>query len=227
MNYDKPELLDSLAGQYVLGTLRGLARKRFQRLLLTSNKAREATSMWEQNLNNLASAITPKIPNDEVWVQIMQRIENKPQSSKTVVHTKPSIWRTWSFVATAACIILAFLVIQPTTSVKQTEQIALVQNQDKQSLWFIDVNAQGLAIKASSQLVAQTNKDYELWMILKGQDTPISLGLLPKQGDKLLLKDKRFKAFDIALLAVSLEPIGGSPNGLPTEVLYTTELVLL
>ncbi|MFL3651703.1 MAG: anti-sigma factor domain-containing protein [Pseudoalteromonas sp.] len=227
MNYDKPELLDSLAGQYVLGTLRGLARKRFQRLLLTSNKAREATSMWEQNLNNLASAITPKIPNDEVWVQIMQRIENKPQSSKTVVHTKPSIWRTWSFVATAACIILAFLVIQPTTSVKQTEQIALVQNQDKQSLWFIDVNAQGLTIKASSQLVAQTNKDYELWMILKGQDTPISLGLLPKQGDKLLLKDKRFKASDIALLAVSLEPIGGSPNGLPTEVLYTTELVLL
>ena len=227
MNYDKPELLDSLAGQYVLGTLRGLARKRFQRLLLSSNKAREATSMWEQNLNNLASAITPQIPNDEVWVQIMQRIENKPQSSKTLVHTKPSIWRTWSFVATAACIILAFLVIQPTTSVKQTEQIALVQNQDKQSLWFIDVNAQGLAIKASSQLVAQTNKDYELWMILKGQDTPISLGLLPKQGDKLLLKDKRFKASDIALLAVSLEPIGGSPNGLPTEVLYTTELVLL
>ncbi len=103
----------------------------------------------------------------------------------------------------------------------------MVQNQDKQSLWFIDVNAQGLAIKASSQLVAQTNKDYELWMILKGQDTPISLGLLPKQGDKLLLKDKRFKASDIALLAVSLEPIGGSPNGLPTEVLYTTELVLL
>ncbi|TMP08145.1 hypothetical protein CWC11_05085 [Pseudoalteromonas sp. S3178] len=227
MNYDKPELLDSLAGQYVLGTLRGLARKRFQRLLLTSNKAREATSMWEQNLNNLASAITPQIPNDEVWVQIMQRIENKPQPSKTVVHTKPSIWRTWSFVATAACIILAFLVIQPTTSIKQTQQIALVQNQDKQSLWFIDVNEQGLSIKASSQLVAQTNKDYELWMILKGQDTPISLGLLPKQGDKLLLKDKRFKASDIALLAVSLEPIGGSPNGLPTEVLYTTELVLL
>jgi len=227
MNYNKPELLDSLAGQYVLGTLTGLARKRFQRLMLTSSKAREATSMWEQNLNNLASAITPQIPNDEVWVQIMQRIENKPQPSKTVVHTKPSIWRTWSFVATAACIILAFLVIQPTTSIKQTQQVALVQNQDKQSLWFIDVNEQGLSIKASSQLSAQTNKDYELWMILKGQDTPISLGLLPKQGDKLLMKDKRFKASDIALLAVSLEPLGGSPNGLPTEVLYTTELVLL
>lgn len=226
MNYNKPELLDALAGQYVLGTLRGLARKRFQRLLLSSNQAREAISMWEQNLNNLASAITPQTPREDVWINILQRIENQ-QPTKTVIHTKPSIWRTWSFVATAACIVLAFLVIQPSTNVVQTQQIALVQNQDKQSLWFIDVNEQGLSIKASSKLVAQSNKDYELWMILKGQDTPISLGLLPKQGNKILFKDSRFKATDIALLAVSLEPIGGSPNGLPTEVLYTTELVLL
>ena len=227
MNYNKPELLDALAGQYVLGTLRGLARKRFQRLLLNSNQAREATIMWEQNLNNLASAITPQTPRDDVWINILQRIENQKQPTKTVIHTKPAIWRTWSFVATAACIVLAFLIIQPSTNVVQTQQIALVQNQDKQSLWFIDVSEQGLSIKASSQLVAQTNKDYELWMILKGQDAPISLGLLPKQGSKILLKDNRFNASDIALLAVSLEPIGGSPNGSPTEVLYTTELILL
>ena len=64
-------------------------------------------------------------------------------------------------------------------------------------------------------------------MILKGQDAPISLGLLPKDGVKSLLKDSRFNAQDIALLAVSLEPIGGSPTGSPTEVLYTTELILL
>ncbi|MEN8637065.1 anti-sigma factor [Pseudoalteromonas distincta] len=227
MNYNKPELLDALAGQYVLGTLRGLARKRFQRLLLNSNQAREATIMWEQNLNNLASAITPQTPRDDVWINILQRIENQKQPTKKVIHTKPAIWRTWSFVATAACIVLAFLIIQPSTNVVQTQQIALVQNQDKQSLWFIDVSEQGLSIKASSQLVAQTNKDYELWMILKGQDAPISLGLLPKQGSKILLKDNRFNASDIALLAVSLEPIGGSPNGSPTEVLYTTELILL
>ena len=71
MNYTKPELLDALAGQYVLGTLKGLARKRFQRLLLSSSKAREAIFMWEQNLNNLASAITPQAPSDSVWENII------------------------------------------------------------------------------------------------------------------------------------------------------------
>ena len=228
MNYNKPELLDTLAGQYVLGTLSGLTRKRFQRLMLTSNQAREATNMWEQNLNNLASAIKPQEPSKDVWQKVLQRIENQAQPSETVVHTPSGIWRTWSLIATAACMILAFLVLQPTTtSVDQTQQVALIQNQDKNTLWFVNVNEQALSIQASNKLVAQTDKDYELWMILAGQDTPISLGILPKKGAKTLFKDKRFNADDITLLAVSLEPLGGSPNGLPTEVLYTTELVIL
>ncbi|WP_372858735.1 anti-sigma factor domain-containing protein [Pseudoalteromonas sp.] len=227
MNYNKPELLDSLAAEYVLGTLTGLARKRFQRLMLVSIRAREAANMWEQNLNNLASAISPQAPSDATWHEIIRRIENKPQREKSSPITTPSLWRTWSFIATAACIILAFLVIQPTTSVKQTQQIALVKNQIEQPLWFINVSNHELSIKASNQLIARTDRDYELWMILKGQDAPVSLGLLPKYGDKTILKNKLFNATDITLLAVSLEPVGGSPNGLPTEVLHTTELVLL
>lgn len=227
MNYNKPELLDALAGQYVLGTLKGLARKRFQRLMLSLPQAREATIMWEQNLNDLASAITPQTPRAQVWQNILNTLEHTNQPVKTVIKPATSLWRNWSFIATAACIILAFLVIQPTTQPQYSQQIALVQNQDKQSLWFINVDEQTLSVKASDKLVAQTDKDYELWMILKGQDTPISLGLLPKTGEKQLLKGTRFKAQDIALLAVSLEPLGGSPNGLPTQVLYTTDLVIL
>ena len=33
MNYDRPALLDGLASAYVLGTLQGPARRRFERLL--------------------------------------------------------------------------------------------------------------------------------------------------------------------------------------------------
>ncbi|MBE0380184.1 MULTISPECIES: anti-sigma factor [Pseudoalteromonas] len=229
MNYDNQKLIDMLAAEYVLGTLKGPARKRFQRLMLSSNRVREATWMWEQHLNNLASSIKSVAPDSHVWERISQRIEPQQVTpSSKVITPKASIWKAWSLIATAASIVLALIVWQPQSPVEQlTQQIALFKDASEQPLWFIDVNEQGLSIKASDKLTARTDKDYELWMILKGQDAPISLGLLPKDGVKSLLKDSRFNAQDIALLAVSLEPIGGSPTGSPTEVLYTTELILL
>ncbi|CAM3754038.1 MULTISPECIES: anti-sigma factor [Pseudoalteromonas] len=233
MNYDNQKLIDMLAAEYVLGTLKGPARKRFQRLMLTSNRVREATWMWEQHLNNLASSIKSEPPSDAVWQIISQRIDAKPSIEKVVpesnvIKPKASIWQAWSLIATAASIVLALIIWQPQAPLQQqTQQIALFKDASEQPLWFIDIDEQNLSIKASDKLIARTDKDYELWMILKGQDTPISLGLLPKSGVKSLLKDSRFNAQDIALLAISLEPIGGSPNGLPTEVVFTTELILL
>ena len=232
MNYDNQKLIDMLAAEYVLGTLTGSARKRFQRLMLTSTRVREATWIWEQHLNNLASSIQSEPPSDEVWQVISQRIDaSEPAKSSStdsnVIKPKTHIWKAWSLIATAASIVLAVIIWQPQTPVQPTQQIALFKDAAEQPLWFIDINEQNLSIKASDKLVARNDKDYQLWMILKGQDTPISLGLLPKGGVKSLLKDSRFSAQDIALLAISLEPIGGSPTGLPSEVLYTTELILL
>lgn len=231
MNYDNQKLIDMLAAEYVLGTLTGSARKRFQRLMLTSTRIREATWIWEQHLNNLASSIQSEQPSDKVWQIISQRIDaSKPIQSSTdsnVIKPKAHIWKAWSLIATAASIILAVIIWQPQAPVQPTQQIALFKDATERPLWFIDIDEQNLSIKASDKLVARNDKDYQLWMILKGQDTPISLGILPKDGVKSLLKDSRFSAQDIALLAISLEPIGGSPTGLPTEVLYTTELILL
>lgn len=227
MNYNNPELINLLAAQYVLGTLKRLPRKRFQRLMFTSTAAREATVAWEGHLNDLSGAIKPVTPGENVWLNILQRVEAKVVT-KTVIHTKPTLWKSWSLVATAASLVFAFMLLKPVSPVIQhTEQFALVQNEAQQPLWFIDVNDQGLSIKAGTQLTTSTHNDYELWMIVKDQEAPISLGLLPKGGSKLLVKNNNFIASNIKLLAVSLEPLGGSPNGSPTEVLYTAKLVTL
>lgn len=229
MNYDNQQLIDMLAAEYVLGTLKGSARKRFQRLMLSSTRVREATWIWEQHLNNLASSIKSVPPDSHVWETISKRISHQavPEISN-VITPKVSIWRAWSLIATAASIVLALIIWQPQAPEQQASgPIALFKDESQQSLWFVNVDEKQLTVRATQQLVARNDKDYELWMILKGQDTPISLGLLPKDGLVKLTKNSRFNPQDIALLAVSLEPLGGSPNGLPTEVLYTTELVIL
>ena len=45
MNYNNPELRDVLAGEYVLGTLRGKARARFERLLAMDASLRDRAAL--------------------------------------------------------------------------------------------------------------------------------------------------------------------------------------
>ena len=55
MNYNRADLLDRLASEYVLGTLHGAARRRFDKLLSESPAARAAVQAWEQRLGTAGS----------------------------------------------------------------------------------------------------------------------------------------------------------------------------
>ncbi|WDE14279.1 anti-sigma factor [Thalassomonas haliotis] len=234
MNYEDPELINRLSAEYVLGTLQGRARQRFQRLMLSSPRVRQATWQWERQLNQMGNSLTAVTPDSRVWENISQGIEPVQSGASEPVRAEavkllPALARLWQGVAVtavAASLVLLVFLLQPSVPV-ESEQVALVQNQQQQVLWLIDVKQEQLYIKASAMLTAYSDKDYELWMILKGQDNPVSLGLLPKTGSRILVKKPEFSADDISLLAVSLEPLGGSPTGAPTQVLYTTPLISL
>ena len=70
MDYGRPELADRLAAEYVLGTLRGPARRRFQTLLGAHPALRNATRRWEEQLAPLAGSVAPVAPRDKVWAGI-------------------------------------------------------------------------------------------------------------------------------------------------------------
>jgi len=106
-------------------------------------------------------------------------------------------------------------------------QIAVVQSEKAQALWVIELGAQELTVSATDRFKPLANQDYELWMVAADGRAPISLGLLPKSGKLVLPRNVLFDQLQVAALAVSLEPLGGSPNGQPTTVLYTAELVAI
>jgi anti-sigma-K factor RskA len=74
MNYSRPDLLDKLASEYVLGTLRGRARRRFERLLAMHPAFRVAVQVWEERLGRLALSVPPVAPRAQVWQSIERRI---------------------------------------------------------------------------------------------------------------------------------------------------------
>jgi anti-sigma-K factor RskA len=232
MNYLNQELQHALAAEYVLGTLRGQARVRFQKLQLHYPELKLITHQWENHINSLAEQIKPISPDPIVWDKVVARLDGvSPQvvtSNVVKLEKRANWWRNATAFAVAASILLAVVMLNPqSSSVISPERITVVQNADNKPLWLIEVFTQTLDIKATELVAAKTLNDYQLWMVPSNGDAPISLGLLPQKGQVSLAKVSQFDSLDIAAIAVSLEPLGGSLTGAPSEVLFVSELVLL
>lgn len=74
MNYDDPTLRDHLAAEYALGTLRGAARRRFERLMRDDPALRALVGAWDARLNPLAESAPPVPPPETVWTRIEARL---------------------------------------------------------------------------------------------------------------------------------------------------------
>jgi anti-sigma-K factor RskA len=74
----------------------------------------------------------------------------------------------------------------------------------------------------------QRGKSYELWIVATKDPTPRSLGVIGTEEFSVRRQLARYDAVTInsATYAVSIEPVGGSPTGLPTgPVVYTGKLI--
>ena len=73
-SYRDPELREKLAAEYVIGTLRGAARARFDALLRYDPGLRRIVGEWEARLVPLAAAAGEIAPPARVWHAVAGRI---------------------------------------------------------------------------------------------------------------------------------------------------------
>ncbi|MDP3654608.1 MAG: anti-sigma factor [Rhodoferax sp.] len=83
MKYTHPALLDHLASAYVLGTLGGGARRRFERLLHDRSDVRMQVALWEARLGQLAVSIPERSPSPRLWSAIEARTRPGPAPAVT------------------------------------------------------------------------------------------------------------------------------------------------
>ncbi len=225
MNYRDDKLKNALSSHYVLGTLSGRARARYQRLVQEHSDVRQTLWRWEQHLNGLGGSLPEAPPDEKVWRSIQARLGFVPPQPAP----RPRRWTLLTGLALAASVAFAALLLwtRPQAPAPYAERVAVVQNAEAQALWLIQIRKDNLGIAATANVAPYSDKDYELWMLTKDGRAPVSLGLLPQQGKRDLARPALFDEVEIAALAVSLEPLGGSPNGQPTTVLFTTELMAL
>jgi anti-sigma-K factor RskA len=223
MNYNRPELLDRLAAEYVLGLLRYRARARFQRLCAELPAALSARQRWEERLLPLSLALAPVAPDVNRWPQIERVIAALNGGGAVPRAARRSAARRWWPVAVAASLIgVALLVGRLTYWSEPTWQpIAVLAPANAAPLWRLERSADGaqINIRAVGPITLSAAKSYELWILPSGGGgNPVSLGLMPRQGnlERRLTPAQRALLAAARQVAVSVEPAGGSPTGQPT-----------
>jgi anti-sigma-K factor RskA len=228
MRHDDPENRDMLAAEYVLGTLHGAARRRFERLLAEDADLQREVAAWESRLGPLAAALPPIAPPPAVWEAISRRIEDAPaeRPSKSPAHRWNSLalWRGLALAASLAAIALFVQLLIgpaliPSPELASADYVGVVSDEEEQPLWVIRASARArqLSMKVMRPVDMPPNSACELWLVTADGSTR-SLGILPERGSRTVALPAVADAIrgEAAQLAVSIEPAGGSPQGEPT-----------
>lgn len=226
---DELDDLEALAADYVLGTLDIPERWRVEKRMRTEPAFEALVRDWSRRLTPLAEAVPPVDPPPELWKEIEAGLPAHPRPAAEVLpltERRPNValWRSWALAATAVAAALALYIGATPPSITETRYVAVLNRGEASPSWLVsvDIADRTLTIRPLAD-VAVPEKDLELWLVSTEDVPPRSLGLLNAQHEisipmSAVLRQEVPKA---AALAVSLEPAGGSPTGLPTgPVLY-------
>jgi anti-sigma-K factor RskA len=216
MNYDRSDLLEPIAAEFVIGTLRGAARRRFQRLCTVLPAARAARTRWEDRLAALALTLAPLTPGAGTWQGIHRQI-----TAAKVTPIEPRLRRRlWLPLAAAAAVLGIAVWLGPRLLSGPNQVVAVLGADTQHPQWRIErtPDAHQLTVTTIAAMTSNPQKAFELWALPRDGKPPVSLGLLPRAGNAAYKLSGVQSAAVLAAgnLAVSVEPAGGSPTGAPT-----------
>ncbi|AKJ30257.1 anti-sigma factor [Caldimonas brevitalea] len=228
MNYTRPDLADRLAAEYVLGTLSGGARRRFETLLPAHPTLRDAVAAWQVRLTPLSQVVPPVEPTPQVWQRLEARLDPAASTRRTSAPVRRwqtlDFWRAWAVFATAAAVWFAVLLGTPSPS--RPPMVVVLSAPEGASSFVAGVAADGrsLLVRPLAPVSLKAGQALELWAV-PVTGAPRSLGLISPERPTVLQPGRVPEG--VAAFAVSLEPAGGSKTGAPTgPILYSGSLRL-
>lgn len=221
MNLSRHPALDALAAEYVIGTLRGPARRRFERAMSSEPLVATRVAYWQNRMNLKPSAAGAVKPSAAVWKRIERNLNLR--SLAPPWYARVSIWRNWALAASAVLVLivgaqwlrLAEPVVELASIATLAGDDAAVRGTTVSAL--LSKDGKRLALRAERAIVADAARSYELWLLPDGGGAPISLAVLGSLDAEFAVPAAQIgRIARGAKLAVSVEPAGGSKTGAPT-----------
>jgi anti-sigma-K factor RskA len=218
---DNAPLREKLAAEYVLGTLKGGARRRFESYMHNDAALRLLTVEWQERLAPMAEFAPAVQPSQQVWAGIERRLNLR--RARTGWLASLNFWRGLGIASTAVAALLAIVISTRVLDQPQLDYVATLTDDKAHTALVLtgDTQHMALTVRLVGNAPVASDKTLQLWAVPK-QGNPRSLGLLADKGEVRLALGSNAIGDDVALLAVSLEPKGGSPdpNGPTGPILY-------
>lgn len=220
--------------EYVLGVLDADARAAVEREVQDDPDAAATVQWWQQRLTPLSEDIASNAPPEYIWARIQDALGHSASIPVTAPRPipRPGLWNSlalWRWlgigggVVAAACLALAIVVTRPPptapTTTTASYMVARIQQNNGVAGWTatMDLKHARMVVVPATPAAVASDRSTELWLIPPGKK-PISLGLIAENRPTTVALSPALLAQlgTKALLAVSVEPHGGSPTGQPT-----------
>ncbi|MFK2904712.1 anti-sigma factor [Dyella ginsengisoli] len=239
MNNPMPPSQEELRyAEYVLGVLDADARAAVEQEVRTDRAAAAAVSLWQRHLMPLSEDIAPVQPAEYVWVRIREAVgldaSVSPRSPAATGSQRTGGWwnslQLWRWIGAGATLAAAasFTLWFTTPHAPQAPasatagpdyMVASIAQDNGVAGWTatMDLKQSSMVIVPATPAALGADRSAELWLVPPGEK-PISLGVIaPNKPTTVHLRpDLLARLSAKALLAVSNEPLGGSPTGQAT-----------
>lgn len=220
------DLAHRLAAEHALGTLRGRARSRFEAIARADPEVEAILRQWEAAFAPFAERVPPVEPPARVWKQIEERLDagRKRAPEETSVGrsawSSVGFWRSFGLLAggVASVLLAAFLYTSGAPRAEPTF-VAVLVSQSNEARMTVTMAPDAMRIHNVRpwKSVQEAGRMLELWAVPK-EGAPRSLGIVPNEPGDFMVKiradDARVQG--VNTIALSSEPAGGSPKGMPT-----------
>ncbi|KQT41996.1 hypothetical protein ASG43_17080 [Aureimonas sp. Leaf454] len=216
------EEADLRAAEAALGLLSGAERREAERRLRTDAAFATSVGRWNERLEPLLSGIAPAEPPPHVWSGIERDLArmtrtSPPKPDHGRANVVPAFWRSFALGASGllAASLAGLVVLSIPQPVPQPLTASIVGEGAGAMPLYTAVVYPGAtgATLIPVTTAAAPGHSHELWVIAPG-DAPRSLGVLRPGTLRIEIAPELLA--EGGVLAISLEPLGGSPTGQPT-----------
>lgn len=223
-----------LAAEHALRLLEGEELMEARGLVASDPAFAADVAWWEENLAPLFEDIADEPTSASLWTRVADRLD-RPMASVAALKRQVAGWRLATGAAAAAAAILLALQLRPDAPLPlplpAPEQArpapllvaSLVGDDAPEALTVAFRPDSRELVITPARVETSASRARQLWLIPAGGQ-PLSLGLIEREGVQRRMLDVTLAArfAEGGTIAVSDEPLGGSPTGQPTGAVLAT-----